>query len=162
MDDTTGIWYKKYDTRRNQVSDEDHDSKKRNIRKIDTIVIHCSDTPPGMDIGAIDIRRWHIQERGWSDIGYHFVVKLDGTVQPGRPVGRVGAHVAGHNKHSIGICYVGGADCTDTRTDAQKYALRHLVDELKIKFNVTRVMGHRDFEGVDKCCPSFDAKSEYS
>ena len=57
---------------------------KRN--KTDTVVIHCADTPEDMDIGAEKIREWHTKERGWDDIGYHWVIRRDGTLDPGRPI----------------------------------------------------------------------------
>lgn len=94
------------------------------MRTIDSIIIHCAYTPPGMDIGATEIRRWHVEERGWKDIGYHYVVRRDGDVEPGRDldgdgdvVEEVGAHAAGHNAHSIGICLVGGRAEDDQAPD---------------------------------------------
>ena len=80
------------------------------MRKIDRIVVHCSATTPTMDIGVGTIRGWHVLERGWSDVGYHFVITRDGEVQTGRPIERSGAHAKGFNKHSVGICYVGGLE----------------------------------------------------
>jgi N-acetylmuramoyl-L-alanine amidase len=129
------------------------------MRKIDKIVIHCSATPAGRDIGADEIRQWHL-DRGWSDIGYHFVIRLDGTVEWGRPISRIGAGVAGHNIGSIHVCYVGGMDCIDTRTDAQKASLEVIISSLCHVFPGAEVLGHRDFEGVSKCCPSFDVRAE--
>ena len=78
------------------------------MRKITEFIIHCSATREGQDVTAADIRRWHVQGNGWKDIGYHFVIRLDGTIELGRPIAEVGAQCAGHNAESIGICYVGG------------------------------------------------------
>lgn len=134
------------------------------MRDINLIVIHCSATPEGRDVSTETIRGWHVNERKWSDIGYHYVVELNGKVKNGRPLERAGAHVRGFNKNSIGICYVGGMtkDMTkakDTRTDAQKESLLNLILELKLKFPNAVVRGHNDF--APKACPSFDASSEY-
>ncbi|MCC2978819.1 N-acetylmuramoyl-L-alanine amidase [Sphingomonas sp. IC4-52] len=100
-------------------------------------------------------------------MGYHFVVLLDGTIERGRPIGTVGAHVAGHNSTTIGICYIGGVAADgrapkDTRTPAQKAALLQLLGELKRRYPKADVRGHRDFPKVAKACPSFDAKREYA
>ena len=111
-----------------------------------------------------EIKRWHTQERGWSDIGYHWVVELDGSVHAGRDEETSGAHCRGHNGDSIGICYVGGADDSgnpkDTRTEGQKSALVTLITEILDRHPEAEVFGHRDFS--DKACPSFDAKTEYA
>lgn len=135
------------------------------MRVIKEIVVHCSATPPGMDIGAAEIRSWHVSGNGWSDIGYHYVVRLDGRVENGRPESRVGAHVKGYNSNSIGVCYVGGVgeegNPKDTRTDCQKEQLLELLKKLKWKYPGARILGHRDFPRVAKACPSFDAKMEY-
>ena len=137
------------------------------MRPIHTIVIHCSATPEGRPVSVETIRKWH-RDRGWKDIGYHYVVDLDGKVHPGRPVEQVGAHVGGHNTGTIGICYVGGVtndgklSPKDTRTPAQKEALAALVAELAERFpDIRTVKGHRDFPKVAKACPCFDAIPEY-
>ena len=133
------------------------------MRKIDELIIHCTATREGVDFTADDIRRWHVRGNGWSDIGYHYVIRLDGTIEQGRPLERAGAHCLGHNQHSIGICYVGGLDESlqpkDTRTPAQKNALRYLLGRLRRLFPNATVCGHRDFAA--KACPCFDARSEY-
>ena len=130
------------------------------MRKIDKIILHCAATPEGKDFTVKDIRNWHLQ-RGFSDIGYHFVIYRDGTVHRGRSVEFAGAHTLGQNKNSIGICYIGG--CTadgeapkDTRTPEQRFALFKLVYELMQKYNlsISNVFGHREF--ANKACPSFD------
>ena len=132
------------------------------MRKITKIIVHCADTPEGRDDKAADIRRWH-KARGFNDIGYHYVVDLDGTIEPGRDVTIAGAHANGHNADSIGVCYIGGADTymkpKDTRTEEQKTALRLLLKYLVQKYPGAKIYGHRDF--ANKSCPSFDAKTEY-
>lgn len=136
------------------------------MRTITHIVVHCTATPEGRAHTAEEIRRWH-RQRGWKDIGYHYVVRLDGTVEPGRPEAEPGAHVANRNSTTLGVVYVGGVDRhslrpKDTRTQAQKAALLRLLRQLKAKYPQAQILGHRDFPGVAKACPSFDAKTEYA
>ncbi len=134
------------------------------MRKIDKIIIHCAATPEGRDIKTETIRSWHMKGRGWSDIGYHFVIELDGSIRNGRPVERAGAHVKGHNANSIGICYVGGIDksnnAKDTRTEAQKKSLNELIDSLRAVYKDATIHGHNEFSA--KACPSFDVQKEFS
>ena len=131
-------------------------------RRIDTIIIHCTATPPGMKVSVDDIDHWH-KALGWKGIGYHYVVDLDGTVYRGRSVDDVGAHCRGYNAHSIGVCYVGGLDAqghpADTRTPEQKEALRALVTALKKQYPNAKVYSHKRF--ANKACPCFDAEREY-
>ena len=133
------------------------------MRTINEIIVHCTATQEGRNFTVSQIRAWHLH-RGFSDIGYHFVVYLDGTVHEGRPLDRAGAHCKGHNAHSIGVCYVGGLDAggkpKDTRTPAQKAAMRTLITQLKKQYPATTVHGHREF--ANKACPCFDAKTEYA
>ena len=133
------------------------------MRSIDKIIVHCSATREGQHVTVQQIRQWHLQ-RNFADIGYHYVVYLDGTVHKGRPLEKAGAHCKGYNAHSIGICYVGGLDRQgkpkDTRTAAQKAALLSLIRELRQRFPRATVHGHREF--ANKACPCFDAKKEYS
>ena len=129
-------------------------------REIRSIIIHCSATPEGKYFDAEDIDRWH-KERGWNGIGYHFVILPGGEVQNGRPVNTQGAHVKGHNRYSIGICYIGGVDKNnespkDTRTPDQEQAMVSLIKVLRNVYGDIPVTGHRDFPGVTKACPSFD------
>jgi len=135
------------------------------MREITHIVIHCSATPPSMDIGADEIRRWHTEERKWTDIGYHFVVRRNGTLEKGRPLDRPGAHVRGKNATSIGICYVGGVSesgkAEDNRTADQSRTLFAAVSSLTERWPDAEVLGHRDFPGVTKACPCFDVKQWY-
>lgn len=133
------------------------------MRQINRIIWHCSATPEGREVTVDEIRRWHVQDRGWSDIGYHYVIELDGTVQMGRPLARAGAHVVGHNHDSIGVCYVGGVDKNnkpkDTRTAAQRKALHELTVKLRQRYPGATVHGHNEF--ANKACPSFDARSDW-
>ena len=133
------------------------------MRTITLIIIHCSSTPEGKDYTVQDIDRWH-KARGWKGIGYHYVIYRDGSIHKGRPEEQVGAHCLNHNKHSIGICYIGGltADskkAKDTRTPEQKAALRALLVELKQSYPRSLIMGHNVF--ANKACPCFDAAKEY-
>lgn len=138
------------------------------MRMINDIIIHCSATRPKVDVGAKEIKQWHTQPepygRGWKDIGYHYIVRLDGTIEHGRPISRAGAHCVGHNAHSIGICYVGGLDdageAADTRTPAQKSALIKLIYNLITVYRCD-VHSHHDYNS-SKLCPCFDAHEEYS
>ena len=132
-------------------------------RKINKIIVHCTATPEGRYVSVDDIRRWHL-DRGWSDIGYHYVIDLYGMIHEGRPLYRSGAHTKGHNSDSIGITYVGGMSsdmsCSmDTRTDEQKETLDFFLKYLKNIHPNAEIFGHRDFSNKD--CPSFDARSEY-
>ena len=133
------------------------------MREITKIIWHCAATPEGRDVKTETIRDWHVNDRGWSDIGYHFVIELDGTVKAGRPLRRAGAHAKGLNKNSIGICYIGGVDINgkpkDTRTAAQKAALYKKTAELMNRFPEATVHGHNEF--AKKACPSFDAKADW-
>lgn len=132
-------------------------------RKINEIIVHCTATAEGKDFKVSDIDKWH-RAKGWDGIGYHQVVYLDGSVHPGRPMDKVGAHCLGHNQNSIGVVYVGGVASDgktpkDTRTPEQKAALRKLLTDLKRKYPGAIIHGHRDFAA--KACPSFDATTEY-
>jgi N-acetylmuramoyl-L-alanine amidase len=132
------------------------------MRKIKKIIIHCSATPKGRDVKTATIKGWHTA-KGWSDIGYHYIIELDGSINMGRDVSLIGAHTLGENKGSIGICYVGGMniDMTkpeDTRTDEQKEALRCLITDLKGRFKSIFVHGHYEFSA--KACPSFNVEDE--
>lgn len=138
---------------------------KKSKRRITEIIIHCSATPEYKNYTAADIRRWHKQQ-GWSDIGYHFVIQLDGTIEEGRHVDVVGAHCNGHNQRSIGVCYIGGVAADgrtpkDTRTELQKNALLSLLIDLKGMYPGATIYGHHDFD-KGKACPSFDARCAYS
>jgi len=149
---------------------------KKSKRTITDIVVHCTATRAWQDFSADDIRRMH-KAQGWSDIGYHYVVRLDGTIENGRDVDIIGAHVEGHNKNSIGVVYVGGLDnqgkAKDTRTENQKKSLLLLLMDLRKLYPKAKISGHRDFspdkngdgtispDEFIKACPCFDAVTEY-
>ena len=127
------------------------------MRTITKIILHCSATKEGKNFSAADIDRWH-REQGYAMIGYHYVILLDGTVEPGRPLELQGAHTYGHNADSIGICYIGGLDqdgCPcDTRTPEQHRAMAELIAKLLQRFPTATVHGHREFANKD--CPCFE------
>lgn len=131
------------------------------MREITEIILHCSATKEGKDYRLADIDRWHRQQ-GWDGCGYHYVIDLDGHLEHGRPLEKVGAHCLGHNEHSIGICYIGGLGSDerpkDTRTPQQKFTLGVLLSQLHYQFPRARIHGHREF--AKKACPCFDA-AEY-
>ena len=134
------------------------------MREIDKIIVHCSATREGQDIPVETIKKWHVEGRGWSDIGYHFYVELDGTIKKGRDIDRSGAHTIGENKSSIGLCYCGGVKADgktpkDTRTESQKESLLHVLKTLKAMFPESTIYSHNEF--ANKACPSFDATNEY-
>lgn len=132
-------------------------------RRIDEIIVHCTATPEGRDVSVDTIRSWH-KAQGWKDIGYHWVVLLDGTVKPGRPEAEIGSHVAGHNTGTLGVVYVGGVGADgktpkDTRTPAQKAALLALCRALIQRYPAIRkVTGHNQY--ANKACPSFDVRKD--
>lgn len=140
----------------------------KTARRIKRLILHCTATPEGRDHSAREIRGWHTAPRprgcGWRDIGYHFVIRLDGTIEAGRPLDQIGAHTAGHNRDSIGIVYVGGVDASgkpkDTRTPEQRRALRELVERLRAIYPEATVHGHNEF--APKACPSFDVRREFN
>lgn len=144
------------------------------MKPISLLVVHCSATPAARDIGVAEIRAMH-KAKGWRDVGYHYVIRRDGTVEKGRPDNRMGAHVQGHNDGSLGICLVGGVKPDMTAetnfTAAQYAALEELLTTLKGRYPDARVCGHRDLspdrngDGVVqpgewvKACPTFDVSS---
>lgn len=150
-----------------QVAEKDNQLVlRKSVRKITEIIIHCTATPEGNDTTVEAIRKTHMRDRGFSDIGYHYVVYLDGSIHEGRSVHHAGAHCSGHNSNSIGVVYVGGLENIpgvpydklppkDTRTSAQKKALLKLVKALMKLYRLpsSRVYGHYQF--ANKACPSF-------
>ena len=111
-----------------------------------------------MDIGVEEIRNWHLQ-RGWSDIGYHYVVRKDGTIEQGRPIDKIGSHVKGQNTGSIGVCWVGGYGGVDDRNEAQKDSLQKLIISLQVAFGKMSLHGHNEYSS--KTCPNFNVIEEY-
>ena len=129
----------------------------KKIKEVKFIVIHCAATEADPEIDAQTIRMWHLR-RGWFDIGYHYVIKTDGTIEDGRPTDRPGAHARGFNHISLGICMVGGIKGENNFTDDQWDALAGLVKGLKVAYPDAEVLGHRDLPNVNKLCPSFEAR----
>lgn len=151
-----------------EVSDDRTPPNVAAIRLLDTarpireIIIHCTATPEGKDYTVEDVRGWH-KQRGWSDIGYHYLVYRDGRVMLGRPIGQIGSHVSGRNTGTIGIAYVGGVTADgkrprDTRTPRQASSLLWLVEKLARKFRVSKISGHNQY--APKACPSFDVQRD--
>lgn len=135
------------------------------MRPINEIIIHCTGTVPSTGTTVEAVRKYHKEHNGWKDIGYHYLIYLDGSIHQGRPIDQVGAHCKGHNTGTIGICYVGGVDAKnnpkDTRTEAQVFALRKLVNALKTTFpTIKKVSGHNQYSS--KPCPCFDVRKEFS
>ncbi|MDR0833857.1 MAG: N-acetylmuramoyl-L-alanine amidase [Candidatus Symbiothrix sp.] len=133
------------------------------MRKINEIIVHCTATPEGRNVTVAEVDKWH-RARGFNGIGYHYLIGLDGTVLKGRDIELVGAHCLNHNANSIGVCYVGGLaldgkTAKDTRTIAQRNALKSLLKDLKTKYPGATIHGHREY--ANKACPCFDAKNEY-
>lgn len=132
------------------------------------IILHCADTRPDWMAGrpiaekVAEIRRWHVEKRGWRDIGYHWVVDRDGAVAPGRPETAIGAHVEGHNRGTIGICLLGGygalADDKFERnfTQAQASGVSRLISEIERRASIARLSGHNDYAA--KSCPGFQVR----
>jgi len=136
------------------------------MREITSVIVHCSATSPEMDIGVGTIRKWHTDPkpngRGWSDIGYHRVIRRSGVAEIGRPLERVGAHAYGHNSNSIGVCLVGGVsedgDPENNFTNFQFETLRRMLLQFKDTYPIRTVLGHKDLPGVRKACPCFDVR----
>lgn len=132
-------------------------------RPISELIWHCAATPEGKDFTVADIRAWH-KQRGWSDIGYHFVVYRDGRIMTGRPIGQIGSHVAGRNTGTIGACYIGGVSsdgkhAMDTRSGPQRGAMLWLTERLIAKFpSIKLISGHNRYAA--KACPSFDVRKD--
>ena len=135
------------------------------MRDLNRIILHCSATREGKDFSADTIRGWHVNGRGWSDIGYHWVIRLDGSIEVGRPLEKSGAHTKGHNKDSVGVCYIGGCDADgkpkDTMNPEQEKAWRMIVLSLRTLYgNHITIHGHNEF--ANKACPSFTVKEKFA
>ena len=130
------------------------------LSKIDFIVVHCADTKTEMYVTVDDLRKWHVTDNGWSDIGYHYFIKFDGTVHTCRDSKYQGAHCKTVNDKSLAICIEGGYGGIDNFTEIQKHALACLIAELKEKHNKNAaIVGHSHFD--DKKCPSFNVVEWY-
>lgn len=133
---------------------------------VNEIIVHCSATGPAWMQGArtsakvAEIRRWHTQQNGWKDIGYHWIIDRDGTVQPGRKETEIGAHVAGRNSGTIGICLIGGGSSKETDrfeqhfTRQQDEAIRRLIEQIKGRTRIQKISGHNEYAA--KACPGFN------
>ena len=129
------------------------------MRTITLIVIHCSAVRPDQTSSAAQIDSWHRKDNHWKlGIGYHYVIRRDGTIEPGRPEWLTGAHCVNHNAHSIGVCYEGGLDIrgqpADTRTAEQKAAMRRLLEDLHRRYPKALILGHNDLN-PPKDCPGY-------
>jgi len=127
------------------------------MRPLIRVILHSTATPEGRDVTVDEIRQWHI-DRGWADIGYHFVIYRNGQIKLGRPISEQGAHTLGHNEDSIGVVYVGGTgqsgNAKDTRTTAQKISTRLLLVYFRLRYQINEVLGHKQCTYTE--CPSFD------
>ncbi|MBP5219732.1 MAG: N-acetylmuramoyl-L-alanine amidase [Bacteroidaceae bacterium] len=135
------------------------------MRIISLIIVHCSAVRPDQQSSAAQIDTWHRQRGFHLGIGYHYVVRRNGSVEQGRPEYMVGAHCMNHNRHSIGVCYEGGLDIrgqpADTQTAAQKAALRRLLEDLHRRYPQALIVGHHDLN-PQKYCPCIqDVVNEY-
>lgn len=126
--------------------------------RTDFIVVHCAATKATMDIGVREIRQWHVQQ-GWLDVGYHFVIRRNGTVEDGRPHDVIGSHVKDYNSRALGICMVGGIDAKgapeNNFTPEQFASLELLLRATKRQYPAATICGHTDLD-PNKACPSFD------
>jgi N-acetyl-anhydromuramyl-L-alanine amidase AmpD len=130
------------------------------MRTITMIIIHCSAVRPDQTSSAAQIDTWHRKDNHWKlGIGYHYVIRRDGTIEPGRPEWLIGAHCKNHNAHSIGVCYEGGLDIrgqpADTRTSTQKAAMRTLLEQLHARYPRAVILGHHDLN-PQKSCPCIE------
>ena len=134
------------------------------MRDLKRIILHCAATREGQDFSVDTIREWHVNGRGWSDIGYHWVIRLDGSIEVGRPLEKSGAHTKGHNKDSVGVCYIGGCDADgkpkDTMNPEQEKAWRMIVLSLRTLYGDLTIHGHNEF--ANKACPSFIVKEKFA
>ena len=135
------------------------------MRSITMVVIHCSAVRPDQLSSVAQIDSWH-RERGFKfGVGYHYVIRRDGSIEAGRPEWMVGAHCVNHNKYSIGVCYEGGLDArgqpADTRTAAQKATLRRLLTDLHRRYPRAVIVGHHDLNPQKECPCIKNVAEEY-
>ena len=132
-------------------------------KSTESIVIHCSATKSSMDIGLVEIRKWHVEDNGWRDVGYHYLIRRNGEVELGRRHDDTGAHAAGYNHKTIGVCMVGGmADDNSAEnnfTDKQWTSVSDLIKQLKVNYPDVNVIGHNEISSKE--CPSFDVQKWY-
>ena len=132
------------------------------MRQVKKIILHCTATVEGQEFDITDVDRWH-KKRGWKSVGYHYLIKQDGTLQVGRSLDEVGSHTKGENSDSIGIVYVGGLDANkepkDTMTAYQELTLMELIFSLRTVLHWMPVHGHNEYSS--KACPSFDVQEKY-
>ena len=125
-------------------------------RTINTIVIHCAAT--GGDVDIETVRRWHVDDNGWSDVGYHHLIRFNGQVEKGRDHEVAGAHARGYNEHSLGICLAGGLNPKEGYTAAQWKALEGLCRDLLEEYPIDKVIGHNQVDTTGKTCPNFSVE----
>ena len=127
-------------------------------KETNLIVIHCSASRANQQVTVETIRHWHVVERGWSDIGYHWIIDRGGKVHAGRNARMIGAHARGHNHESIGVCLIGGLGDGDEPennfTSGQMLTLQMLVESLQLRYPGAEVVGHNELNPY-KACPSF-------
>ena len=136
------------------------------MRVITLVIIHCSAVTPDQQSSAAQIDSWHRQRGYHLGIGYHYVIRRNGEIEPGRPEWMVGAHCLNHNKYSIGVCYEGGLDArgqpADTRTDEQKAAMRKLLERLHRDYPKAVIVGHHDLDPMKDCPCIANVAREYA
>ena len=149
------------------------------MREIKSVILHCTATPADRALTVKEIRRWHVEGRGWADIGYHFVIHQDGTIEKGRHIDKIGAHTWGNNYGSIGVAYCGGVVKKvkksldkekpksktklvpkDTMTKEQQASFRNLFEILEVMFGELKLTGHND-HNKGKACPSFNMRDKF-
>ncbi len=133
------------------------------MRQINYIVAHCTATSQTATVESI--KNYWQNTLGWRNPGYNYIVEPDGRITQLQPDDKIANGVRGENHHSVHVAYIGGIDtqgnAIDNRTVAQKTSLKSLIIELQAKYPLAKVQGHRDFPGVAKACPCFDAREEY-
>ena len=132
-------------------------------KKTEMIVVHCAATKPSMDIGFKEIRKWHVEDNGWDAVGYHYIIRRDGTQEVGRPEAFQGAHAPAVNSKSIGVCLVGGmaedGGAENNFTLEQFLTLKDLIKKLKMTNpNIVEIVGHCDIQDNKPNCPGFNLK----
>ena len=149
------------------------------MREIKEVILHCTATPKDRKLTVKEIRKWHVKQRGWEDIGYHFIIHQDGTIERGRNIDKIGAHTWGNNYGSIGVAYCGGVEkkikkssdkekpkskttivSKDTMTKEQEFSFRNLFEMLEVIFGELKLRGHNDYNKA-KDCPGFNMRDKF-